>query len=68
MCARASLGQGLPLPAPVFALLQRDVVSGLSQDGSSECIDQVKAAAHRGRATAGRMAAAVAGATRRRPA
>ncbi|MFC0128991.1 hypothetical protein [Ralstonia solanacearum] len=59
---------GLAVAHAVFALLQRDVASGLSQDGSRECIDQVRAAAHRGLALAGRMAAAVAGVTRRRPA
>ncbi len=36
------------LPAPVLALLQRDVASGLSQDEVSGFIDQVRAAAHWG--------------------
>nr|CCA83225.1 conserved hypothetical protein [blood disease bacterium R229] len=34
------------LPAPVLALLQRDVASGLSQDEISGFIDQVRAAAY----------------------
>jgi hypothetical protein len=34
------------LPAPVLALTQRDVVSGLSQEEISGFIDQVRAASH----------------------